>query len=105
MTDRPPQHPPPQNPARAPVTNDDLHAFADGALTPARTREVASYLATHPDAAAFVAEIRATNRLLQLGAERRAAAFGREEEIPERLLDGARQLADALRRRREPGSK
>ncbi|MBS1145516.1 MAG: anti-sigma factor [Proteobacteria bacterium] len=38
-----------------PVTEDDLHAYVDGALTPARRQEVEAWLAEHADDAARVA--------------------------------------------------
>jgi anti-sigma factor RsiW len=42
----------------APVTEADLHAYVDGCLPPARTAEVAQYLAQHEDEAQRVAAYR-----------------------------------------------
>jgi anti-sigma factor RsiW len=43
----------------SPVTTDELHAYVDGVLPPDRRDAVEAWLATHPDAAAHVAEWRA----------------------------------------------
>lgn len=42
------------NMATTPITEADLHAYADGQLEPVRRAEVEAYLAAHPDAAAQV---------------------------------------------------
>lgn len=70
------------------ITTDDLHAFADGKLTPARAAEVEAYLQRHPAAAAQVADIRRINDALK-------AAFDGvlDEPIP------SRQVAVVLDRR------
>lgn len=47
------------------VTENDLHAFADGLLAPARAAEVAAWLENHPQEAADVAEWRAQNELIR----------------------------------------
>ncbi len=86
-------------PPPAAVTQDDLHAYADGALSPRRAREVAAYLDKNDEAAALVAQIRLTNGLLRAHGKARADA-----EIPDRLLDGARRLAEALHRRKDPAA-
>lgn len=71
-----------------PITADDLHAYADGKLTPARVAEVEAYLQCHPAAAAEVADYRRINAALQ-------AVFAGvlEEPIP------SAQVAAALERR------
>lgn len=46
------------------ITADDLHAYADGKLAPARAAEVEAYLQRHPAAAAEVADIRRINAAL-----------------------------------------
>ena len=38
-----------------PISEDDLHAYVDGALEPEREAEVAAYLDGHPDMARRVA--------------------------------------------------
>ncbi len=77
------------------ITKDDLNAFVDGALSPARAAEVKAYLDEHADAARMVAEIEAMNRLL------RSARAAEAAPLPERLLAAARRLADELGRRSE----
>jgi anti-sigma factor RsiW len=51
--------------AHTPITDADLHAYVDGALEPARQREVEAWLATHPEAAASVARYREINDQLR----------------------------------------
>ena len=46
------------------VTKDDLHALADGRLTPERAEEVKAYLRNHPARAAEVEDYRRINRAL-----------------------------------------
>lgn len=46
------------------VSTDELHAYVDGLLSEKRTDKVASYLKTHPDAAALVADYRQINMML-----------------------------------------
>lgn len=48
----------------APVTEVELHAYVDGGLSPARTAEVAQYLAQHDDDAQRVAAYRMQNERL-----------------------------------------
>lgn len=48
-----------------PITNDDLHAYADGRLTPERAATVERNLAEHPDAALQVAGYKALNVALR----------------------------------------
>ena len=51
-------------------TEQDLHAYADGQLDADRRRDVERYLASHPDAARQVDDIRAqTERLRQQHAD------------------------------------
>jgi len=47
-------------------SDDELHAYADGQLDPARHREIEVYLAAHPDAAREVAWIRDQTEGLQV---------------------------------------
>jgi anti-sigma factor RsiW len=44
-----------------PILQADLHAYADGQLEPARTQEIAAYLASHPEDALHVAAWRDQN--------------------------------------------
>lgn len=71
-----------------PITADDLLAYADGKLEPARATEVEAYLRSHPAAAAEVADYRRINAVL-------ADAFAEvlDEPIP------AAQVALVLKRR------
>jgi len=48
-----------------PVSDNDLHAYVDGQLDPARRAEVENYLVTNPEAARRVAEYRALNESLR----------------------------------------
>ena len=41
-----------------PITEDDLHAYADQLLEPERRAQVAAYLEAHPDVAKRVAAFR-----------------------------------------------
>jgi anti-sigma factor RsiW len=63
-----------------PITEDDLHAFVDQALEPARHGEVADYLAAHPDVAGRVEKYRRDRDLL-----RAAFAPVAEEPVPPEL--------------------
>ncbi len=69
-----------------PITEDDLHAFADGGLDPARRAEVAAHLDADADADALVAAYRAQNEALR-------AAFDPvfDEAVPPALLRAARR--------------
>lgn len=51
--------------SQRPITEDDLHAYVDGALEPERQAEVADYLQAHPDAARRVAGFSAQRELLR----------------------------------------
>jgi anti-sigma factor RsiW len=63
----------------APISEDDLHAYVDGLLPPARTAEVEAWLAAHPDKAAEVANWQRQNEALN-------ALFPPEPDaVPDRL--------------------
>ncbi|ANH68346.1 anti-sigma factor [Mitsuaria sp. 7] len=76
----------------APVVEEDLHAFVDGALDAARRKEVQDHLDRDPDAATAVTRLIAQRQLLR-------SAFSPivDEPVPERL-----QLKTLLAQRREP---
>jgi anti-sigma factor RsiW len=76
-----------------PITEDDLHAFVDLALTPARQAEITEYLAAHPDVAERVEDYRA-----QRAALREAFAPIAEEPVPPEL--NVARMASARRRAR-----
>lgn len=79
----------------APVTEEELHAYADGALPADRIAAVESYLATHPAEAARVAEWR-----MQTSAIRERWGAVADEPIPDRLhLDNVVMRASGLRSR------
>lgn len=63
-----------------PISEDDLHAFVDQALDPARRTEVAEYLKSHPDVAGRVEDYRRQREAL-----RAALAPIAEEPVPSRL--------------------
>lgn len=80
--------------SRPPVTEADLHAYADGVLPESRRGEVAAYLDSHPEDATRANEYRAQNAALR-------ALFEPvlDEPVPERLrAAGARGRLPALRR-------
>lgn len=64
------------------VTEDDLHAWADGRLGPERRTEVEAWLATQPEARAKADGWRAQNDAL-----RSLARDALDEPVPRRLLD------------------
>lgn len=64
----------------APVGEEELHAFVDGALDAHRRKEVQDYLDRNPQAAAAVAQLAAQRQLL-----RSALAPIADEPVPERL--------------------
>ena len=68
-----------------PVTEAELNAYVDGALTPVRAAEVEAYLAERPDEAARVVSYRE-----QAQALRREFAQVLDEPVPERLRPPAR---------------
>ncbi len=74
-----------------PINETELHAYVDGALDPARSAEVAEYLAAHPDIAAEVRNYAEQGEALQ-------AAFApiAEEPIPPQL--NLASLVEAHRR-------
>ncbi len=51
--------------AERPITEDDLHAYVDVALDPARREEVAAYLDRHPDIATRIAGYTAQRAMLR----------------------------------------
>ncbi len=59
MTDKPTDN------TSSSITTDDLHAYADGKLTPERAAEVEAYLERHPAAPAEVADVRRINAALK----------------------------------------
>lgn len=78
----------------SPVSEDELHAYVDGALPAERHETVAAWLAAHPDDAARVAAWRAQADAIRA---RYGAAAG--EPVPERLkLDYLARYAQASRR-------
>lgn len=83
--------------SRAPITENDLHAYVDGALDPERRAFVDRYLAEHPVDTARVAAWERQNATL-------SALYGHigEEPVPSRL--DVHRLASALMtlRRRQP---
>ncbi|TMV79288.1 anti-sigma factor, partial [Thioclava sp. BHET1] len=78
---------------RAPITEDDLHAYIDAALPPERREEVARYLDDHPDVAARIHAYRD-----QAAALARALAPVAEEPVPAELT-----LANLTAARRRSG--
>ena len=73
----------------APLSDADVHAFVDGQLSPDRAERVAAAVASNPELAARVADIRQRNAQLRAALDPVLA-----EPIPARLLAAA-----------EPGSK
>ncbi len=67
-----------------PISEDDLHAYADGQLDPARLMQVESWLAAHPERRAQVEEWRA-----QAAGLHRAYDRVLDEAIPARLIPAA----------------
>jgi len=63
---------------------DELQAYVDDALEPARRAAVEAYLAERPEEAERIAAYRTQNRLLQA-----AFAAPADQNIPDRLLDAA----------------
>ncbi|NJD34206.1 MAG: anti-sigma factor, partial [Betaproteobacteria bacterium] len=68
----------------APISEDDLHAYADGQLAPARLRQVETWLAGHPETRAQVEEWRA-----QAVSLHRAYDHVLDEPVPARLIPAA----------------
>lgn len=69
---------------KLPITEADLHAYADGLLPASRRDEVDAYLLAHPDEAARVQAYRDQNQALHALLDPVA-----EEPIPERLLQAS----------------
>jgi anti-sigma factor RsiW len=67
-----------------PLSESDLHAYADGQLPPDRVVEVEAALARDPESAARIASIRKQNAELA-----KALDPWLEEPVPERLLEAA----------------
>ncbi|WP_454857540.1 anti-sigma factor family protein [Rhizobium binxianense] len=76
-----------------PITEDDLHAFVDGALEEAREAEVSAYLEAHPDVAARIASYGAQRLDLRTALDPIA-----DEPVPSRL--GLAHMIEARRERR-----
>jgi len=79
-----------------PITDDDLHAYVDGVLDPARRPAVERHCAEHPEAAARVAAWTSVGAAL-----RDATAWKAREPVPARL-DIARLLAARRAHRWQP---
>ncbi len=67
-----------------PISDDDLHAYADGQLDPARLMQVETWLAGHPETRAQVEEWRA-----QAAGLHRAYDRVLDEPVPARLIPAA----------------
>jgi anti-sigma factor RsiW len=76
-----------------PITEEDLHGFVDGVLTPNRATEVQTYLDMHPDAGRRIATYAGQRSML-----RAALAPIAEEPLPPEL-----DLARMIARQRRPG--
>lgn len=68
----------------APISEDDLHACADGQLDPARLMQVETWLAAHPERRAQIEEWRAQSAQLH-----RAFDHLLDQPIPARLIPAA----------------
>lgn len=68
----------------APISEDDLHAYADGQINPARLMQVETWLATHPERRTQIEDWRA-----QSASMHRAYDRVLDEPIPARLLPAA----------------
>jgi anti-sigma factor RsiW len=79
-----------------PIGEDDLHAYVDAVLDPARRLAVDRYLADHPQAAARIAGWQMANEALQ-----KAGASKAEEPVPAALSVG-RLMEGRIARRSEP---
>ena len=75
------------------ITEAELHAYVDGALTPARSAEVEAYLSEHPDDAARIAAYRE-----QVAALRREYDPALKEPLPLRFELPRRAAAPQLLR-------
>jgi anti-sigma factor RsiW len=72
-----------------PVTEDDLHAYVDGELSPARQKEVEAHLDAHPEAAEEAEEYRRINLGLQ-----QLHAPTLDEPLPEDFSQHVRRLKE-----------
>lgn len=70
-----------------PITENDLHAYADGRLDATRRAEVETHLASNPEAAERVAEYARQSEVLR---ELYAPALG--EPVPQRMVSAATRL-------------
>lgn len=68
----------------APVTEEELHAYADGRMGPARRSEVEAWLAAHPEMRQPVTEWRIQNDRLHAGYDPVL-----DEPVPSRLIEAA----------------
>lgn len=68
----------------APISEDDLHAYADGQLDPARLMQVETWLAGHPETRAQIEEWR-----VQAAGLHRAYDRVLDEPVPARLIPAA----------------
>lgn len=75
-----------------PISEDDLHAYVDGALEAVRQREIEEYLTQHPDVA-----MRVEAYAVQRDSLRKALAPFAEEPVPPEL--NLSRLIEARRRR------
>jgi len=72
---------------RAPITENDLHAYADGRLDATRRAEVESYLESSPETAERVAEY-----ARQIVALRELVSPALAEPVPQRMVSAATRL-------------
>lgn len=79
-------------PGKRAISDQDLHAYVDGWLDPARRQAVEDHLAAHPDDAARVRDYRAHAEAL-----RAALRAADPVAVPERLIHATRAGADARR--------
>lgn len=82
-------------PGDQPITEDELHAYVDGNVEPARRLDIALYLARHPDDAARMEAFRAQREAIH-------AVFDDFllQPVPRRLRNIVRRHAARLVRRR-----
>ena len=70
--------------SHSPISEDDLHAYADGRLDPARLMQVETWLAAHPEQRAAVEEWRAQSAQLHRAYDRVL-----DQALPARLIPAA----------------
>ena len=85
--------------ANMPISDEELHAYADNQLAGERASEVAATLAREPASAARVSEIRRQNALLRDALDPWLA-----EPLPRELLSAAARSAARPRRRWLPAA-